>query len=53
MLSGSLLRSLGGVRTASGDPKAAHDVFHHHHDSNKSDLDRMAERKNEAESIPT
>ena len=29
------------------------DVFHHHHDSNKSDLDRMAERKNEAESIPT
>ena len=31
------------------------DVFdvHHHHDSNESDLDRMAERKNEAESVPT
>ena len=31
------------------------DVFdvHHHHDSNESDLDRMAERKNEAENVPT
>ena len=32
-----------------------HNVFdvHHHHDSNESDLDRMAERKNEAENVPT
>ena len=33
----------------------AFDAFdvHHHLNSSESDLDRMAERKNEAESIPT